>query len=465
MKFDNIISRSKLITCLFFCFCLCAVIPAQAKRLALVIGNDNYISVSKLQKAGNDATAMARELRAAGFAVQLHKDLNYRGMVKAVEGFANSITGGDEVVVFYAGHGVQIKNGSYLLPTDIEANSESEVEKTAYELNALSDKISEAKPAFSLVMVDACRDNPLKSKGRSVGNTRGLSAVEPPKGQMVVYSASRGQQALDRLSDKDTNPNGVFTREFIAQMKKPGVKIDDLMREVQDSVESLAKSVSHEQRPAIYNEARGNFYFFGPANVQVGSAISTMLDLSEAQKEEKFWDDAKSAGNKDAFEAYLISYPNGRYVGLAKANLAKLIGTPAAALAQPLLSPKDVLIRALVGTSSPEKCDSKTTYLYRLENDLLVGEFRGNGNLISTNTIRLDAVKYIGSFNGMHRIAYRSISEAANNNKTQNINDVTIETDLKIRRTLESTRGTVQLIKDGVVLSSNQKTLDIVKCN
>ena len=251
------------------CGCLLVMLPAHAKRLALVMGNDNYTSVTKLQKAGNDATAMARELKAAGFTVQLHKDLNYRGMVKAVETFTNSITGGDEVVVFYAGHGVQIKTGSYLLPTDIEASSESEVEKTAYELNALTDKISEAKPAFSLVMVDACRDNPLKAKGRTVGNTRGLSAIEPPKGQMVVYSASRGQQALDRLSDKDTNPNGVFTREFIARMKKPGVKIEDLMREVQDSVETLAKTVSHEQRPAIYNEARGNFYFFGPTTVQM----------------------------------------------------------------------------------------------------------------------------------------------------------------------------------------------------
>ena len=254
---------------LLLCACMLVMLPAHAKRLALVMGNDNYTSVTKPQKAGNDATAMARELKAAGFTVQLHKDLNYRGMVKAVETFTNSITGGDEVVVFYAGHGVQIKTGSYLLPTDIEASSESEVEKTAYELNALTDKISEAKPAFSLVMVDACRDNPLKAKGRSVGNTRGLSAVEPPKGQMVVYSASRGQQALDRLSEKDSNPNGVFTREFIARMKKPGVKIEDLMREVQDSVESLAKTVSHEQRPAIYNEARGNFYFFGPTTVQV----------------------------------------------------------------------------------------------------------------------------------------------------------------------------------------------------
>ena len=169
--------RLILALCIFFILSL----PAQAKRLALVIGNDNYTAVSKLQKAGNDATAMARELKAAGFTVQLHRDLNYLAMVKAVEAFTKVITGGDEVVVFFAGHGVQIKNGSYLLPTDIEATSESLVEKTAYELLALSDKISEAKPAFSLVMVDACRDNPLKSQGRNIGNARGLSAIEPPK--------------------------------------------------------------------------------------------------------------------------------------------------------------------------------------------------------------------------------------------------------------------------------------------
>ena len=68
---------------------------------------------------------------------------------------------------------------------------------------------------------------------------------------MVVYSASKGQQALDKLSDKDGNPNGVFTREFIARMKKPGVRIEDLVREVQDSVEDLAKSIGHDQRPAF----------------------------------------------------------------------------------------------------------------------------------------------------------------------------------------------------------------------
>ncbi|RYX92640.1 MAG: hypothetical protein EOO28_21490 [Comamonadaceae bacterium] len=234
------------------------------RRMALVIGNDAYQSVSKLQKAGNDAAAMARELRAAGFDVTLARDLNYRAMVRTVDGFAGKLASGDQVVVFYAGHGVQIRAGSYLLPVDIEAGTESEIEKTAYGLNDLTEKLSDAKAAFTLVLVDACRDNPLRTNGRSVGVTRGLSAIEPPRGQMVVYSASRGQQALDRLNDRDANPNGVFTREFIARMRQPGVRIEDMVREVQDSVESLAKTVGHDQRPAIYNEARGNFYFFAP---------------------------------------------------------------------------------------------------------------------------------------------------------------------------------------------------------
>ena len=313
--------------------CMCAL-PAHAKRIALVMGNDNYQHVAKLQKAGNDAVAMATELRAAGFEVVLHKDLNYRAMVKAMESLYNSIAGGDEVVVFFAGHGVQIKNGSFLLPTDIEANSESEVEKTAYALNDMMDHLSQAKASFSLVLLDACRDNPLKSRGRNVALGRGLNPPDPPKGQMVVYSASRGQQALDRLSDADNHPNSVFTREFIARMRKPGLRLEDLVREIQDSVERLARSVSHEQRPAMYNEARGNFYFFGPASAVASAGPESpgaSAAASEALREDRFWEDTKSAGNRDGFEAYLEQYAKGRYANLARANINRL----AAAGAQP----------------------------------------------------------------------------------------------------------------------------------
>ena len=302
-------------------------VAQSGKRLALVIGNDAYQHVSKLEKAGNDATAMARELKAAGFEVLLHRDLNFKGMVKAVETLSNSITGGDQVVVFFAGHGVQIKSGSYLLPVDIEAGNESEVEKTAYGLNDLTDKLSEARASFALVIVDACRDNPLRSKGRSIGGTRGLSAIEPPKGQMVVYSASKGQQALDRLNDRDSNPNGVFTREFIARMKQPGVRIEELVRDVQDAVENLARTVSHEQRPAIYNEARGNFYFFGPTGVIAPPLAGDDPDMA-------LWKAVELGGSADEYEIYLRQYPQGKFAALVPARTEKLRREAAAREAQ-----------------------------------------------------------------------------------------------------------------------------------
>ena len=292
---------------------------ANAKRVALVIGNDNYIATTKLFKARNDADAMARELRAAGFAVQLHKDLNYREMVKTIDVFANSITGGDEVVVFFAGHGVQIKSGNYLLPVDIEAETESQVEKTAYGLLDLTDKLSEAKAAFSLVVVDACRDNPLKSRGRSVGLSRGLSAIEPAKGQMIVYSASRGQSALDRLNDRDPNPNSVFTREFISKMKAPGVKIEDIVKSVQDSVEALAKTVSKEQRPALYNESRGNFFFYEPTPLQVAFAANVaQVGVSD---DRALWDSVKDSRDVNELMAYLNKFPRGLFSEVASTRI------------------------------------------------------------------------------------------------------------------------------------------------
>jgi formylglycine-generating enzyme required for sulfatase activity len=316
---------------LLITFALLTALPAQAARQALVIGNDNYTSARVLFKAGNDATAMARELKAAGFAVQVHRDLGYRSMVRVVENFTAGVKGGDEVVVFFAGHGVQIKAGPYLLPTDIEATTEGEVQQTAYELNLLTEKLSSAKPAFVLVIVDACRDNPLKAKSndRSLGETRGLSAIEPPKGQMVVFSASKGQKALDRLSDKDANPNSVFTREFIARMNRPGVRIQDLMEEVRDAVEALAGTVQHEQRPSLTNEARGNFYFFEPTKVQVASVKPEPIE-SPAQIEQQGWAAALSGNTEAGYAAYLREYPQGRYVAAARIALASLQGKSAA---------------------------------------------------------------------------------------------------------------------------------------
>ncbi len=320
---------------------LCALaLPAHAKRVALVIGNDNYLQVKKLEKAGNDADAMARELQAAGFEVMKHRDLNFKSLVRVFETFYDRIAGGDEVAFFYAGHGVQTKTGSYLLPTDIEGETESQVEKTSYPVNALLEELEKAKPQFSLVVVDACRDNPLRSRGRTIGAARGLVPPDVAKGQMVIFSAGRGQQALDSLSDDDPNPNGVFTREFIARMRKPGVSVEAIALDVRTSVEKLASTVNHSQRPYVINEASGNFYFFGPVTINptapmVVNGAATGTAPSEAAREDKFWEDTKAPDNIEGYEAYLAAYPAGRYAGLARAHIVRLRSKPGAAPGAP----------------------------------------------------------------------------------------------------------------------------------
>ena len=328
-----------------------ASVGARGKRIALVIGNDAYERVAKLDKAGNDAVAMTRELKAAGFEVWPHRNLPYRGMVKAVDTFLNGVSGGDEVVVFFAGHGVQLKSGSYLLPVDIEATSEREVELASLGLSYLAEKLSEAKALFTLLIVDACRDNPLRSKSnRSIGRTRGLQPIEPAKGQMIVYSASKGQQALDRLGDDDKDPNGVFTRELIKRMKHPGMRVEDVVREVQDAVEEVASRINHEQRPAIYNEARGSFYFVGPTTAQTQPSANGAVGSSRARTPEEiedgFWDRIKDDPYSTGFQAYLNQYPKGRYATQAQLALSKLkteAPRAAAATANVKDSPKPAL--------------------------------------------------------------------------------------------------------------------------
>ncbi len=319
--------------------CLCAVlwlgvVPAHAKRIALVIGNDNYLQVTKLEKAGNDAEAMARELAAAGFEVTKHRDLPFKQMVVAFESFFDKVKGGDQVTVFYAGHGVQTDRGSYLLPIDIEGETQSQIEKTSYSVNGLLEELDRIKPQFSLLIVDACRDNPLRSRGRTIGIARGLNAPDLAKGQMVIFSAGKNQRALDALDARDTNPNGVFTREFVARMRRPGVSVESLAIEVKNSVEQIARTINHDQRPLIVNDSTGDFYFFAPTQSGAAGANPSAPVAAEALREDLFWQDTKAPDNVEGYQAYLGTYPNGRYAGLARANISRLnaraAGEPAA---------------------------------------------------------------------------------------------------------------------------------------
>ena len=231
-----------------------------ANRKALVIGNDSYTHVPKLNNARADAKAIADGLTKVGYQVTLKLDLTEKDMKSAIRNFKAQVEGGDEVAIFYAGHGVQLANTNFLLPVDVTGEGEEQVKDEAIALQRLLDDMAEKKVKFTLAVIDACRDNPFKVSGRAIGG-RGLASTTAATGQMIVFSAGTGQQALDSLGPNDKDRNGLFTRVFVKQMDQPGVTIDRIVRGVRTEVVTLAKSVGHEQVPAIYDQVVGEFYF------------------------------------------------------------------------------------------------------------------------------------------------------------------------------------------------------------
>ncbi len=234
--------------------------PVMAYRKALVVGNDLYTDVPKLNNAVADAEAMAKSLEAVGYKVFKYINLPERQFRQAIRDFKQQIAGGDEVLVFYAGHGVQLGNANYLLPVDIRGDGEDQVRDEAILLQKILDDLEEKKAKFSLAVIDACRDNPFKGKGRAIGG-RGLAPTTAATGQMIMFSAGSGQQALDRLGDHDKERNGLFTRIFVKEMQKPGLSVDRVLRNVRNEVVRLARTVGHEQTPALYDQSIGEFFF------------------------------------------------------------------------------------------------------------------------------------------------------------------------------------------------------------
>lgn len=235
---------------------------AQQRRVALVIGNDTYENVAPLQKARNDARAMATELERLGFEVVKAEDVGRRAISRAVLEMEKRIQPGDVALFFYAGHGFSIEGRNYLLPVDIpapEPGEEAIVQDEAFLADELADRLRQAGASTAILVLDACRDNPFATAGkRSLAGTRGLSRMSPSEGVFVLFSAGLNQAALDRLSDQDADPNSVFTRTLLEQLKSPGKTIVEIAKETQVKVKTLAAKVGHDQAPAYYDQIIGN---------------------------------------------------------------------------------------------------------------------------------------------------------------------------------------------------------------
>ena len=255
-----------LALCWMLLFGLCA--PVQAKRIALVIGNDQYASVEKLKNARNDARLIASVLTKAGFGVTQANDLGREGLWSTIDAFKSNIGKGDEVVFYFAGHGVQIGSTQLLLPTDINPKSEAQVQRDGVPLIEVQDAFKDARVA--IFIIDACRDNPFPKQGtRTLGASRGMLPPEPSSGQIIMLSAGRNQKALDQVPGQNVS-NSLFTWELAQAIQNPGMEVRSALERVKDLVDDKARAAQHEQRPSLVNDLRGNFYFFGPTTVIVG---------------------------------------------------------------------------------------------------------------------------------------------------------------------------------------------------
>jgi formylglycine-generating enzyme required for sulfatase activity len=303
---------------------LLVTLPAQAARLALVIGNDDYVNVRRLRNAAADADTMAAALRKVGYTVTLQKNRDLRQTKDDVRAFRDRVAGGDEVVLYFSGHGVQLGSDNYLLPVDVRSESESQVRDDGLSLSAVLRDMRGARPALTLAVIDACRNNPFEGRGKAIGE-QGLTGVAGASGQMVIYAAGEGQKALDRLSDTDPVKNGLFTRVFVKEMERPGVPIDQVLKNVRVEVHRQAQTVRHEQVPAIYDQVLGNYYFVpGAAPLRVSSA---------EEVEQEFWNSIKDGRDAHDFRDYERRYPNGRFLPLAQRQLRVLTAAPPVQLA------------------------------------------------------------------------------------------------------------------------------------
>src|SRR5437588_10362749 len=194
--------------------------PAHAeKRVALVIGNNDYRNVPKLQKAVNDARTMGDTLKQLGFTVMVAENQTRQAFSQTLLAFDKAVEPGDTAFFFYAGHGFEIAGQNFLLPTDVPAATEGQ-EELVRDASILADRIIERlqnkKARTAILVFDACRNNPFERSGhRPVVAGRGLAPMtQLPEGVFSVVSAGPRQTALDRLSNNDDNRNSWFTRHF-----------------------------------------------------------------------------------------------------------------------------------------------------------------------------------------------------------------------------------------------------------
>ena len=307
--------------------------PAE-RRVALVVGNAAYPGAGALKNPANDARDIAAKLKRLGFEVIARTDLKQKDMLRALTEFGDKVQPGSEALFFYAGHGMQVRGKNYLIPIDAEIRSESSVSSEAVDVDQLLDKLAPAR--LSMVILDACRNNPFERRFR--GGGQGLAQINAPTGTLIAYATAPGKVAAD-----GEGRNGLYTAELLAAMDVPGIKIEDVFKRVRGNV---VKKSNEAQTPWESSSLTGDFYFRPEAGTAAATATVPAPSVS-ADVELAFWDSVQRSHDAADYEAYLNKFPDGQFVDLAKNRLKQLATQLSPAKIEPNLSRRETPVGTL----------------------------------------------------------------------------------------------------------------------
>lgn len=327
----------------FICLVCTQLMPAEAKRVALVIGNNAYEKLRPLEKAGNDAGAIRDLLVSKEFDVIFKTDTDLKTFKQSLFDFSAKIGPDDIAVFYYAGHGAALNGVNYLMPVDVplpvvsdpnhlENLQEDEVRAEQERLAEYSVKeslvlgqIAKRKPKVSLVILDNCRNNPLRvedagdspfrdaASGDIVfGADTNTGEKKQSEGMIIVYSASFGQRALDLVPGQETAPNSPFTTALLENFKTPGLGLKQVIQKTREDIYQLAKSINYSQSPAVYDQLFGDDVYLS------GKPAILTKDAGEAAL-------AAAGDNRAMLKVVIESFPGTVWAKLAAVKLEEQV--------------------------------------------------------------------------------------------------------------------------------------------
>jgi len=287
------------------------------RRVALVIGNGAYQKVPQLANPANDARAMADALKGLGFTVIAGYDLTIDQLLDRIHAFGQAADGSAIALVFYAGHGLQVAGHNYLLPVDAKLARETDLRREAVELDEVLGEARQAK-RLRIVILDACRDNPFMGQmARSLGTRsalvgRGFARVEEVEADTLVGFATKA----DAVAEDGSGAHSPYTTALLQHLAAPDLTVERFFGKVRDSV---VEQTQGRQQPFVYGSLGGEPLYLsgGPATAVPAPAAEPAARSADAT-ELAFWDALKTSTNPADYQAYLDTYPNGRFAALAK---------------------------------------------------------------------------------------------------------------------------------------------------